>query len=542
MKVIITESQLRKIVSSIISKENNNVYGIRQGMSLINEDGRTLFSLEDIKKKISDATSWEDFKEKNPNWRNMRNHIKKNHENDPYNNWKALISVFDVIRPTKFSLEDIKKRTSDATSWEDFKEKNPNWKYIYGHIYNNYKNDPYNNWEALTSHFDEIRTKFSLEDIKKKISDATSWEDFKEKNPNWRNMRKHIKKNHENDPYNNWEALTSHFDDAPFKHSLEDIKKKISDATSWKDFKEKNPNLYGMQKYINTNYKNDPYNNWEALTSHFDDGPFKNSLEDIKKKISDATSWKDFKEKNPNLKYIRELIKKNYENDPYNNWESLISVFDDAPIKHSLEDIKKKISDATSWEDFKEKNPNWRNMRKHIKKNHENDPYNNWEALTSHFDDKYVERQYLPNGESKGEKKVKSSLIDLGYDVSTQKRFKGCYGFKGKRYCDLLKFDSYVEKKNGKKVCVEFDGEQHFMSVGIFGGDIKLEEQQKHDQLKNDYCKNNGVKLIRIHYLDFNRIEEILENELGPYEQENKDNNMDMGIFYSRPEEYQHLT
>ena len=60
--------------------------------------------------------------------------------------------------------------------------------------------------------------------------------------------------------------------------------------------------------------------------------------------------------------------------------------------------------------------------------------------------------------------------------------------------------------------------------------------------MKNDYCKNNGVKLIRIHYLDFNRIEEILENELGPYEQENKDNNMDMGIFYSRPEEYQHLT
>ena len=78
MKVIITESQLRKIVSSIISKENNNVYGIKQGMSLINEDGRKLFSLEDIKKRISDATSWENFKEKNPNLYGMQRYININ--------------------------------------------------------------------------------------------------------------------------------------------------------------------------------------------------------------------------------------------------------------------------------------------------------------------------------------------------------------------------------------------------------------------------------------------------------------------------------
>ena len=428
MKVIITESQLRKIVSSIISKENN-IYGIKQGMSLINEDGRKLFSLEDIKKRISDATSWENFKEKNPNLYGMQRYININYKNDPYNNWESLMSVFDDA-PFKYSLEDIKKTISNATSWEDFKEKNPKWNHMQRYIRKNYENDPYNNWKALMSVFDVIRIR-------------------------------------------------------PTKYSLEYIKKKISDATSLDDFKENNPKWGSMYSYIRDNYKNDPYNNWKALMSVFD--------------------------------VIR-------------------------PTKYSLEYIKKKISDATSWKDFKEKNPYLKSMQHYIKKNYENDPYNNWESLTSHFDDKYVERQYLPNGESKGEKKVKSSLIDLGYDVSTQKRFKGCYGFKGKRYCDLLKFDTYVEKKNGKKVCVEFDGEQHFMSVGIFGGDITLEEQQKRDQLKNDYCKNNSVKLIRIHYLDFNRIEEILENELGPYEEKNMDNNMDMGIFYSRPEEYQHLT
>ena len=425
MKIIITESQLRKIVSSIISKENN-IYGIKQGMSLINEVGRTKFSLEDINKKIKDATSWKDFKQKNPNWTSIRNYIYINHKNDSYNNWESLTSVFNDYPINQYSLEYIKKRISDATSWEDFKQKNPNWFFMYRHIKKNYGNDPYNNWGSLMSVFEDSLIKFSLEYIKKKIKDATSWKDFKQKNPNWTSIRKYINKNHKNDSYN--------------------------------------------------------------------------------------------------------------------NWESLMSVFDDAPFKYSLEDIKKRIKDATSWEDFKQKNSRWGNMGTFIKKNYGNDPYNNWEYLTSHFDDKYVERQYLPNGESKGEKKVKSSLIDLGYDVSTQKRFKGCYGLKGNRYCDLLKFDTYVETKNGKKVCVEFDGEQHFMSVGIFGGDIRLEEQQKHDQLKNNYCKNNGVKLIRIHYLDFNRIEEILKNELGPYEEENMTNNMDMGIFYSRPEEYQHLT
>ena len=67
MKIIITESQLRKIVSSIISKENN-IYGIKQGMNLIYEGRRVKNPLEYIKERIADSTSLKDFKEKNPNW------------------------------------------------------------------------------------------------------------------------------------------------------------------------------------------------------------------------------------------------------------------------------------------------------------------------------------------------------------------------------------------------------------------------------------------------------------------------------------------
>ena len=321
MKIIITESQLRKIVSSIISKENN-IYGIKQGMNLIYEGRRVKNPLEYIKERIADSTSLKDFKEKNPNWFNMYQYIRKNYKNDPDNNWKSLMLDFTKDR-SKYTLDNIKGKIEDATSLIDFKEKNPNWGSMYGYIRNNYKNDPYNNWESLISHF-----KPSLNNVKKKIEDATSWKDFKQKNPQWGSMYTYIIRNYKNDPNNNWESLISVFEDAPIKQSLEHIKRKIKDATSWKDFKEKNPKAESMYAYINVNYKNDPDNNWEVLTSHFSNLKEKNfSLEYIKERIADATSLNDFKEKNPNWGSMYGYIRNNYKNDPYNNWKVLTSHF-----------------------------------------------------------------------------------------------------------------------------------------------------------------------------------------------------------------------
>ena len=389
MKIIITESQLRKIVSSIISKQNNNINGIRQGMNLIYEGRQVKNSLEYIKKRIADATSMKDFKKKNPNWFTMYQYIRNNYKNDPDNNWETLMSDFTKDR-FKYTLDNIKKRIADATSLLDFKKKNPNWMSIYQYIRNNYKNDPDNNWIALTSVFDDSFVKPKLNDIKKKFADATSWEDFKEKNPNWVTIYAYIKRNYDNDPDNNWESLISVFEDAPFKYTLKNIKKRIANATSWEDFKEKNPNISNMSLYINKNYANDPDNNWRSLMSVFKDIPNKYSLDKIKKRISDATSWEDFKEKNPNYISMYSYIKIKYGNDPDNNWESLVSVFKDAPFKYSLDKIKKKISDATSWKDFKEKNSNWFNMYSYIRNNYKNDPDNNWETLVSVFEDRFI--------------------------------------------------------------------------------------------------------------------------------------------------------
>ena len=38
--------------------------------------------------------------------------------------------------------------------------------------------------------------------------------------------------------------------------------------------------------------------------------------------------------------------------------------------------------------------------------------------------------------------------------------------------------------------------------VDAFGGDTNFKITQKHDNIKNEYCKNNNIKLIRIKYND----------------------------------------
>jgi hypothetical protein len=118
-------------------------------------------------------------------------------------------------------------------------------------------------------------------------------------------------------------------------------------------------------------------------------------------------------------------------------------------------------------------------------------------------------------GDTKGEKIVRSELQRLGYNVKRQKTFKGCYGFKGQRYCDLLRFDAYIQKEDGQEICVEYDGIQHFQPVPYFGGEEGFKTTQERDQVKTDYCLSNKIELIRIPYWHIDNIGKILEDKLG---------------------------
>jgi len=103
---------------------------------------------------------------------------------------------------------------------------------------------------------------------------------------------------------------------------------------------------------------------------------------------------------------------------------------------------------------------------------------------------------------SKGENKIETILKEKNIQYETQKIFYGCID-KG-----FLKFDFYLPNIN---TCIEFDGEQHFKSFKFFGGKEKLKQNKKRDEIKNQYCLENNIDLIRIPYYEFDNIEEILK-------------------------------
>lgn len=115
---------------------------------------------------------------------------------------------------------------------------------------------------------------------------------------------------------------------------------------------------------------------------------------------------------------------------------------------------------------------------------------------------------------SKGEIKLKTvcKMLDIG--IVTQKSFPDC------KYKNPLKFDGFFPYFN---VCIEIQGQQHYKPVRHliftkFSENESIENfrvQQIKDQIKRDYCKSKGIKLIEIPYWEFKNIQTILEIELN---------------------------
>lgn len=113
------------------------------------------------------------------------------------------------------------------------------------------------------------------------------------------------------------------------------------------------------------------------------------------------------------------------------------------------------------------------------------------------------------DNEYKGEKRIEDVLNKMNIPYIRQYRFNDC------RDKNPLPFDFYLPEH---KICIEYDGEQHFESIEHFGGDERLEDTQLKDKIKTKYCKRHKIKLIRIPYWDFDRIESILEEILNKFD------------------------
>ena len=98
---------------------------------------------------------------------------------------------------------------------------------------------------------------------------------------------------------------------------------------------------------------------------------------------------------------------------------------------------------------------------------------------------------------SKGNEKIKKLLQKANIDFEIEKKFETC---KDKTY---LPFDFYVNNE----YLIEYDGIQHFKE-GVFD----YEYTHSHDLIKNQWCKENNIPLIRIPYTHFKdlQIEDLI--------------------------------
>lgn len=107
---------------------------------------------------------------------------------------------------------------------------------------------------------------------------------------------------------------------------------------------------------------------------------------------------------------------------------------------------------------------------------------------------------------SKGEESIELFLQAKNIPYTTQKTFDGC---RNPNTNSILRFDFFIPHLN---LCIEFDGELHYKPVKFFGGQESFEKAQFLDQVKNDFCTQNKINLLRISYMQFNDIDKILEN------------------------------
>ena len=111
---------------------------------------------------------------------------------------------------------------------------------------------------------------------------------------------------------------------------------------------------------------------------------------------------------------------------------------------------------------------------------------------------------------STNEIEINNYLDENKYFYIYQKRFDNCKDKKP------LPFDFYLPELN---TVIEYDGEGHYLER-FYENKTKnpnelLKLTQYHDEIKNNYCKENNINIIRIPYWNKKDIKNILEKELN---------------------------
>lgn len=92
---------------------------------------------------------------------------------------------------------------------------------------------------------------------------------------------------------------------------------------------------------------------------------------------------------------------------------------------------------------------------------------------------------------SSNERYISDLLEGLGIAFEKQKRFEDCRNIKP------LPFDFYLPALN---TAIEYDGKQHYTVIDYFGGEGSFLSRQRCDKIKDIYCSEKNIRLIRLPY------------------------------------------
>lgn len=110
--------------------------------------------------------------------------------------------------------------------------------------------------------------------------------------------------------------------------------------------------------------------------------------------------------------------------------------------------------------------------------------------------------------QTKGEKLIEEFLVEKGIQFIKEYTLPNTGLFCRRKF---LLADFYLPSF---RTIIEYNGQQHYYPVSIFGGDEQFEIQKERDATLRDYCQNNGIKLIVIPYTQREHINAILSKKL----------------------------
>lgn len=113
-------------------------------------------------------------------------------------------------------------------------------------------------------------------------------------------------------------------------------------------------------------------------------------------------------------------------------------------------------------------------------------------------------------GRSCCETAIRDKLDRMGLHHLTNYSTDKCRDKKALRF-DFAVFNFKILKL---RYFIEYDGRHHFRRISLYGGWNKLLDTQKKDKIKDDYCENKKINLIRIPYWNKAFIDEILDKRI----------------------------